>query len=222
MTSPEGSGETSPARDEEGGRRREAARHAPGPDPGPPGATPGPSGRHAARVAAWLRARPARAGGTRVLAVEGRSGSGKSTLATAVAAGLGAPVVRMDDLYPGWDGLLGGVDALVRWVLRPLGLDGRARWRRYDWTAGGYAEWHEVPDTGVLVIDGTGSGALAAAPYLSGLVWLEAPDEVRRTRALERDGDLYAPHWERWAAQEERFHARDDVRSRADLTIATG
>lgn len=87
---------------------------------------------------------------------------------------------------------------------------------------GAYAEWHEVPGTGTLVVDGAGSGALAAAPYLSGLLWLEAADEVRRTRALGRDGDLYAPHWERWASQEEDFHARDDVRARADLTIVTG
>ncbi|MEU4834619.1 hypothetical protein [Streptosporangium sp. NPDC023615] len=194
----------------------------PGTAPGPPGSASRPSDTHVARIAARLRSWPARAGGTRVLAVEGRSGAGKSTLAAAVAAELGAPVVRMDDLYPGWDGLLGGVDALVGWVLRPLSLDRPARWRRYDWAAGGYAEWHEVPGGGFLVLDGTGSGALAAAPYLSGLVWLEAPGGVRRTRALERDGDLYAPHWERWAAQEERFHARDDVRARADLTIVTG
>ncbi|MEU4539101.1 phosphoribulokinase [Streptosporangium sp. NPDC023825] len=177
---------------------------------------------HVPRISRWLRARPARAGRTRVLAVEGRSGSGKSTLATALAAELAAPVVRMDDLYPGWDGLLGGVDVLVEWVLRPLSLDRPARWRRYDWAEGAYAEWHEVPGTGILVLDGTGSGALAAAPYLSGLLWLEAADGVRKARALERDGDLYAPHWNRWAAQEERFHSRDDVRARADLTIATG
>ncbi|WP_344920378.1 hypothetical protein [Streptosporangium oxazolinicum] len=172
-------------------------------------------------ISLWLRARPARAGRTRVLAVEGRSGSGKSTLATAVAEELAAPVVRMDDLYPGWDGLLGGVDALVGWILRPLSRERPARWRRYDWADGGYAEWHEVPVTGILVLDGTGSGALAAAPYLSGLLWLEADDEVRKARALERDGDLYAPHWDRWAAQEERFHARDGVPARADLTITT-
>ncbi|MER5625059.1 phosphoribulokinase [Streptosporangium sp. NPDC002544] len=183
--------------------------------------TPAVNG-HAPRISAWLRARPARAGRTRVLAVEGRSGSGKSTLATAVAAEPPASVIRMDDLYPGWDGLLSGVDALVEWILLPLSLDRPARWRRYDWADGAYAEWHEVPAAGTLVVDGTGSGALAAAPYLSGLLWLEAADEVRKDRALGRDGDLYAPHWERWAAQEESFHIRDDVRARADLTIVTG
>ncbi len=160
-------------------------------------------------------------GATRVLAVEGRSGSGKSTLATALASELAAPVVRMDDLYAGWDGLLEGVGALVEWVLRPLASGGAARWRRYDWAAGAYAEWHTVPAGAVLIVEGVGSGARAASPFLSGLLWLEATAATRRTRALTRDGDLYAPHWARWAQQEDHYYAADDVRARADLTIHT-
>lgn len=166
--------------------------------------------------------RPARAGRTRVLAVEGRSGAGKSTLATALAAEWTMPVVRMDDLYPGWDGLLDGVDALVEWVLRPLSLGRPVRWRRFDWAAGGYAEWHEEPETGALLVEGVGCGSSGAAPFLSGLIWVEAADDVRRSRALARDGDVYLPHWTRWADQEERFYAAHDVRARADLTIVTG
>jgi hypothetical protein len=79
-----------------------------------------------------------------------------------------------------------------------------------------------VPDVDTLIIEGVGSGALQAEPYLSGLVWLEASDDVRRARALARDGDLYAPHWTRWAEQEEDYYALHDVHSRADLTIVTG
>ncbi|WP_214105798.1 hypothetical protein [Acrocarpospora catenulata] len=177
--------------------------------------------RQADEITAWLRDRPPQAGRTRILAVEGRSGSGKSTLAAACANKLGAPVVRMDDLYPGWDGLSAGIDALVEWVLRRLGAGQPARWRRYDWHRGEYAEWHDVRATDTLIVEGVGAGARPAAPYLSGLIWLEAADEIRRSRALARDGDSYIPHWTRWAAQEERYYTRDDVRSRADLTIFT-
>ncbi|MCW6007892.1 dephospho-CoA kinase [Micromonospora sp. CPCC 205371] len=174
--------------------------------------------RHA-QVVSMLAGRPPRAGRVKVLAIEGRSGSGKSTLATAVAGELAAPVVRMDDLYAGWDGLLEGVDALVRWVLAPLGRGEAARWRRYDWHLGRYAEWHLVPETETLVVEGTGAGAREVAQYLSALVWLDAPDGVRRERALARDGDVYAPHWDRWARQEDAFYADHDVRSRADVVI---
>ncbi|GII59601.1 hypothetical protein Pth03_79900 [Planotetraspora thailandica] len=191
------------------------------PDAAPP-ATVSPGTGSPEALAEWLRTRPPRAGGTRVLAVEGRSGAGKSTLADRVADRLGAPVVRMDDLYDGWDGLLAGADSLLRWVLLPISAGRPPRWRRYDWQRGEYAEWHTAPVTDTLVVEGVGSGARQAGPYLSGLVWLEAGEGVRRERALARDGEVYAPHWSRWAAQEERYHAAHDVRARADLTIVTG
>jgi cytidylate kinase len=173
-------------------------------------------------LARWLHARPARAGGTRVLAVEGRSGAGKSTFADRVADELAAPVVRMDDLYDGWDGLLAGANALLEWVLLPLSLGRPPRWRRYDWDRGEYAEWHTAAVSDALVVEGVGSGARQARQYLSGLVWLEAGEGVRKERALARDGEVYGPHWSRWAAQEERYHAAHGVRARADLTIVTG
>ncbi|MFC3738185.1 nucleoside/nucleotide kinase family protein [Paractinoplanes deccanensis] len=180
--------------------------------------------RHASdvgAVVAWAAKLPASAGGTRVVAIEGRSGSGKTELAGGVASALGAPLVRMDDLYPGWDGLRGGVIALTEWVLAPLAGGGQARWRRWDWAASRYAEWHETPRGDWLVVEGVGCGAAAVRPYLSGLVWLEAPVDQRRARALARDGEMYAPHWERWARQEDDFYGTDDVRAHAGLIIDT-
>ena len=44
---------------------------------------------------------------------------------------------------------------------------------------------------------------------------------MRRRRALDRDGETYAPHWERWAAQERVTFARERTRARADLVLVT-
>jgi cytidylate kinase len=173
----------------------------------------------AQRVLAWAAALRPSAGPRRVVAVEGRSGSGKTTLARAVAEALGAPLLHMDDLYTGWDGLRDGVTALHDRVLVPLAESRPAVWRRWDWTVGAYAEEHRVPDSDWLLVEGVGSGGRVLRTYLSGLVWIEAPAAVRKSRALGRDGRTYAPHWTRWARQEDAYYAADQVREAADLII---
>ena len=68
-----------------------------------------------------------------VIAIDGRSGAGKTSLASGLGSALGAPVVTLEDLYGGWDGLERGIDLLVSEVLEPLGAGVAARVPRYDW-----------------------------------------------------------------------------------------
>lgn len=168
-----------------------------------------------------------RHGRTVVVAVDGPSGAGKSTLADALAdrlraAGRDVAVVRVDDTYPGWDGLEAAVPRVVDGVLVPLAAGRAGTLPRWDWTAGREAPADVVPVPEVLVLDGVGSGARACAPYLALLVWLDGPQDVRRRRAIARDGEEYAPHWERWAAQERAHFAREGTADRADVTYRVG
>lgn len=168
-----------------------------------------------------LRAASPRAGRTRVIAIDGRSGSGKSTLATLLHDELDAPVVSLEDLYGGWDGLESGVDLLVSDVLAPLAAGRTARVPRYDWVNGVWDAPVALPPPGLLIVEGVGAGARRAAAYASMLVWVEAAEQTRRRRALHRDGDTYAPHWERWAAQEAEMLMREGTRERADVVLCT-
>lgn len=173
-------------------------------------------------LAAQLLAAPPRAGRTRVLAVDGPSASGKTVLAAALAGTLDdAPVVHLDDLYPGWDGLAAGIDRLRTGVLEPLTRGEPAGYRRYDWAAGRDAEWHHLPPAPVLVVEGCGAGARACAPYLSLLVWVEAPPDVRWRRAMARDGEAYRPYWRRWQRQEDEMYGEERTRERADAVLPT-
>lgn len=163
---------------------------------------------------------PPRAGATRVVGIDGPSGSGKSTLAARIAASVGdVPIVHMDDIYPGWDGLNEAPTRLLEWVLEPLSRGAPARYRRYDWVAHAYAEWHDVVAAPVLVVEGCGVGVRAAAPYLSLLVWIAAPHDERMRRGIARDGEAYRPHWERWARQERAMYDAEQTRQRADLRV---
>lgn len=175
-----------------------------------------------ARVLELLARAPARCGATSVIAIDGLSGSGKTTLAEGVCEALAAPVVHMDDLYPGWDGLAQTERLLTSQVLEPLSRGDRAAYRVWDWSRGRWAGTQEVPETTVLVIEGCGSSVGAAGGYAAVRVWMEASLEVRMRRGLARDGAAYRPHWERWAAQEADLFARDGTRGKAHLVITTG
>jgi uridine kinase len=162
---------------------------------------------------------PARAGQTRVVAIDGRSGAGKSSLAVVLRGELRAPGVTLEDLYGGWDGLERGIDLLVSEVLKPLSAGRPAQVPRYNWrTAAWEAPWVLEPPE-VLVVEGVGAGARRAAAYASTVIWIEAAQSVRKKRALDRDGETFAPYWDMWAAQEDAMLTRERTRERADLVI---
>ncbi|MGL4742977.1 MAG: hypothetical protein ACRCXL_01115 [Dermatophilaceae bacterium] len=160
-------------------------------------------------------------GGVLVVSVDGRSGSGKSTLAAALCRRLRAPLVRMDALYPGWDGLAAGVELLVTHVLEPLWRGEQASLPTWNWVRGHPGPVRPLPVAENVVVDGVGALSGRAAELAQVRVWLDTADAVRRDRALARDGDTYAPHWERWAAQEVALFTRFDARAAADLVLRT-
>ena len=172
-----------------------------------------------AEVVRLVGASEPRCGTTSLVAVDGPSGAGKTTLAARVAHALAAPTIHMDDLDPGWDGLVEATERVREWVVEPL-LAGRpARFRRWDWAADTYAEWHEAAGD-VIVLEGCGSGALPGGAFASVLVWVDADPAERRARGLARDPG-YAAFWDRWATQEEGLYAADGTRARADLVLDT-
>jgi uridine kinase len=163
--------------------------------------------------------------GARVL-IDGRSGSGKSTLAERVVElarerGADLQCVHMEDLYPGWDGLAAGSRAIVTDVLQPLHEHGAARWRAHDWHTGGPGEERSVEAGLPLLVEGTGALTTDSARLATWTVWVDADADVRRRRALARDGDVYRPHWQRWADQEETHIWVHRPHELADLVIDT-
>lgn len=154
-----------------------------------------------------------------VVLIDGRSGAGKTSLARLLVGQWPLPlspqVLALDSTYPGWDGLDAAVDDVARHVLTPHTRGRRGAWRRWDWEAAAYAETHEV-DAGLpLLVEGSGILTPVTAELAQVRVWVESPEPSRRERALERDGDTYRPHWERWARQEQRHIDRDDPAAHA-------
>jgi uridine kinase len=148
-----------------------------------------------------------------IILIDGRSGSGKTELASSVAELLEAQLVRLDDLYPGWQGLQAGSKRVRTDVL------GRHRWRRWDWATGALAEEHVVDAGRPLVIEGSGALSRANRAIATLGVWVELDAPTRKARALARDGIGYEAHWDAWAAQEQRFCNREHPELLADIRV---
>ncbi len=150
-----------------------------------------------------------------IVLIDGRSGAGKTMLAARLAPLLGAEVVHLDDIYPGWDGLEQASQHVRLHVLASR----TPRWQRWDWTRSQPGAWQAVPSGNPLVVEGSGVLSRANRALASFAIWVELDDAERRRRALERDGETYAPHWDRWAAQEAAFVEREHPAELADAVV---
>ena len=154
----------------------------------------------------------------RLICVDGPAGSGKTTLADELAELSGAPVLHMDDMFEGWDGLP-GITAQLESLLRPLARGRAGSYRRWDWPGNAWAETILVPAAPLLVLEGVGSGSTVVADLVTVLAWVEVPVELRMARGLERGGVGVAEHWRQWADDEQGVFARERTRERADVIL---
>ncbi|HET7325749.1 MAG TPA: 4-amino-4-deoxy-L-arabinose transferase [Nocardioidaceae bacterium] len=175
---------------------------------------------HADLAARIASARP-RLANTRLVLLDGPAGSGKTTLAAGLADELpDSVVVHMDDLYRGWETDFAEVHNRVRGQLvEPLAAGQPARYQRYDWDAGAFGDWVDVPVPGVLILEGVGSGARALDDVSSLLLWIEVSADMRVRRGVERDGEAVLPQWLAWMRHEAAEHARQATRERADIVL---
>ena len=172
-----------------------------------------------ADLAATVCSRHPRAGTTRVVAIDGPAGSGKTLFAAQLSGALSASVICLDDLTPSWTGPDKEAALLVEQVLEPLASEGHPRYRFFDWVKDRYTEWRDVTKGPVLLVEGVGSGSRIVRPFLSYLIWVEAPSRLRLKRGLDRDGQARRPEWERWRAREDALFRREGTRACADLLV---
>ncbi|ABM09207.1 aminodeoxychorismate synthase component I [Paenarthrobacter aurescens] len=158
-----------------------------------------------------------------IIAVDGRSGAGKTTLAVELAARLRqhhkVSLFHLEDIYPGWNGLMPGIERYVATVLAPLSDGLAAEWTSWDWEKHYDGGLNVTLPAEIVIVEGVGAAADAARPMLDAVVWVEASGDERRRRALTRDGSTYEPYWDSWAAQEDEWLSTDQVISAADIHV---
>ena len=160
---------------------------------------------------------------TPIVLIDGRAGSGKSTFAEQLQQqlfrdGESAPrVIHMDNIFEGWDGLALGSDYMVRFILQPLARRETASWQDWSWVKNQRSSWREFSGGTPLIVEGCGSLTERSKEHADISIWLEASEEVRRERWIQRERHL--EKFDFWAAQELDFYAREKSQSLADLVI---
>jgi uridine kinase len=169
--------------------------------------------------------------GVVLVALDGRSAAGKSTLATSLSDLADAAVVHVDDFYrdlPEAERLAltpeDGVDRYFDWerlrddALTPLMEHKHARFRQFDWIAGGGLVGEVIVEPReVVIVEGVYSARPEFDDLLSLKVLVEAPDNERERRRRDR----HDPHdWEeRWDAAERHYFKAIRPRSAFDLVV---
>ena len=149
-----------------------------------------------------------------VVLIDGHSGAGKTTLATELAYALKAQHVSLDSFYPGWGGLEVG-SAMVKGVLAAEN-PGYTRW---DWKRNQPAEFHKVNAKRDIVVEGSGCLSQSNRELATFSVWVRLDQVERKRRAIARDGATFHANWDRWAAQEQAFFARERPDTLADAIL---
>lgn len=165
-----------------------------------------------------------------LIGVDGCGGSGKSTLARLLAAALpDACIVETDDFYrPGRDRQKSGDEIgshfdwkrLERQVLRPLSEGRDGRFQLYDWGNDELAGWRDVPDRGIVLVEGVYSTRRELSGYYDFRIWIEASHETRLARGLARDGDGARDRWVKdWMPAEDRYVSAHAPARTADVVV---
>ncbi|MDN6658140.1 MAG: cobalt ABC transporter, partial [Acidipropionibacterium jensenii] len=98
-------------------------------------------------------------------------------------------------------------------------VDHDAGYRPWDWAAKAPGDRRELDAGAAILVECCGALTPASAAMATTRIWCEADPRTRRRRALDRDGEMFAPYWQMWAVQEELHWLRHRPRTLADIVV---
>ncbi|MGG5255137.1 uridine kinase family protein [Neobacillus sp. SM06] len=168
-----------------------------------------------------------------LIGIDGCGGAGKSTLARNLAKNFtNCTIVHMDDFYHPSEKIIKADPAvkpigadfdwerLENQLLLPLTQGQNGSYQRYDWDTDKMAEWHTVPATGIVVIEGVYSTRKELFGFYDLTIWVNTPRETRLKRGLERDGEGARSMWEEnWMVSEDLYVKKQQPDQRVNFIV---
>ncbi|MBO7664216.1 MAG: hypothetical protein J6U01_12705 [Clostridia bacterium] len=160
-----------------------------------------------------------------LVTLDGPCASGKTTLARKLARVLGGDVVPTDDYViphaqktPERLAVPGGncdAERLAREVVIPFKNGLPVRTRRYDFRNDAFLPEEQLPDTRILILEGSYCNLPAIRKYADVRLFLNTPWEIREARLLLRESAASMRQFrERWIPLEnayfDAYHLPDD------------
>lgn len=140
-----------------------------------------------------------------LVTIDGRSGCGKTVLSAALLEAYPeAQILHLDDLYRDWDRLPSGV-VRARHMVEMWRRGESPSYRPTHWPGTPRRTSETITPGRPLVVEGCGS-TWVGRKLADAQMWLDVDRETRRLRALERDGEKFAPFWLRWEQQETQWY----------------
>jgi uridine kinase len=172
-----------------------------------------------------LLSRQPKAGGTRIIGIDGHGGSGKSTLAELLAHQLRAEILHTDD-FASWDNPKNWWPELIERVLEPIAAGATTlSYPRSKWWPDHHP--HPVvnqPVSEFMILEGVSSLRKEFRRYLAFGIFVAASREVCLARGIARDAQMGTPEeitelWEQYYKDEESYIQRDDPEKYADVVL---
>ena len=170
-----------------------------------------------------------------LVAIDGLGGAGKSTLAQLLKQhlktwGWTVTVVKHDDFYLPFNqresqqtrtiGCDFDWERLRDQVLIPITDERSAHYQRYDWRTDVLAEWHTIPDSDVVIVEGVYTMRCELVYLYDLKIWVECPKAIRLARGIARDGEKARTIWEQdWMPKEDYYIKTHLPRESADLFV---
>lgn len=138
-----------------------------------------------------------------------------------MSARLGGVAIHLDDVYPGWSGLVAGRNEVIDNVLLPLSRGVAGEYVTWDWARNRPGRSILVRPTSAVVLEGCGISTPSARALADTVIWVECPDSERLERLRERDGERFADEFAGWEEQVAAHIADNDPDSTATVVVRT-